>query len=359
MDKFTAAVIDQLDGVRVIANVAVGFDNIDVPAATRRKILLMNKPDVFNRHNCPIFSLWLEDRPRRVAWSKRHLFVHSGKWTKWRIDLWWARMCIITHSAFLVWGRRAGSGAAGSRVRHADSLSRRGACSRSGRERARRGIRERGATAAGIRFREPARTAAARDASHDGRGSVSHHEADRDSSEHVAPLTVGANQLEESPESSSPPIKSTSERSRWSGGSPQSQTRSQRDGACADCANVVQPQQRMPQVVEHAPEDDQVKRLGEPIGQLVHRRADVFHLRLQELHESADAEPVRVVDVDGDDPLGTPTLKLERRAGIGGPTSSTLQPARSAGRPAVSHNEVTGLAPGVHTPARARSAGAR
>src|SRR5438132_13038930 len=45
-DKFTAEVIAQLDGIKVIANVAVGFDNIDVPAATRKRILVTNTPDV-------------------------------------------------------------------------------------------------------------------------------------------------------------------------------------------------------------------------------------------------------------------------------------------------------------------------
>src|SRR5713226_7554672 len=45
-DKFSAAAIAELDGVQIIANVAVGFDNIDVPAATRKGILVTNTPDV-------------------------------------------------------------------------------------------------------------------------------------------------------------------------------------------------------------------------------------------------------------------------------------------------------------------------
>src|SRR5258708_36256963 len=36
MNRFSADVIDSLDGVKIIANVAVGMDNIDVPAATRK-----------------------------------------------------------------------------------------------------------------------------------------------------------------------------------------------------------------------------------------------------------------------------------------------------------------------------------
>src|SRR5215472_12811381 len=45
-DKFSSGVIDRLEGIRIIANVAVGFDNIDIGAATRRGILVTNTPDV-------------------------------------------------------------------------------------------------------------------------------------------------------------------------------------------------------------------------------------------------------------------------------------------------------------------------
>jgi lactate dehydrogenase-like 2-hydroxyacid dehydrogenase len=84
-DKFSAAVMDQLDGVRVIANVAVGFDNIDVPAATRRKIAVTNTPDVLTDTTADFAFALLMAAARRVV--EGHEFVHSGQWTKWRIDL--------------------------------------------------------------------------------------------------------------------------------------------------------------------------------------------------------------------------------------------------------------------------------
>lgn len=84
-DKFTAVVMDQLDGVRVIANVAVGFDNIDIPAATRRKILVTNTPDVLTDTTADFAFALLMAAARRVV--EGHRFVHSGRWTKWRIDL--------------------------------------------------------------------------------------------------------------------------------------------------------------------------------------------------------------------------------------------------------------------------------
>jgi lactate dehydrogenase-like 2-hydroxyacid dehydrogenase len=84
-DKFTAAVIDQLEGVRIIANVAVGFDNIDVPAATHRGILVTNTPDVLTDTTADFAFALLMAAARRVV--EGHQFLHAGKWSKWRIDL--------------------------------------------------------------------------------------------------------------------------------------------------------------------------------------------------------------------------------------------------------------------------------
>ena len=84
-DKFTAEVIDALEGVRVIANVAVGFDNIEVPAATRRGILVTNTPDVLTDTTADFAFALLLAAARRVV--EAHEFIHSGEWTQWRIDL--------------------------------------------------------------------------------------------------------------------------------------------------------------------------------------------------------------------------------------------------------------------------------
>src|SRR5689334_11516156 len=84
-DKFPPAVIDQLDGVRIIANVAVGFDNIDVAASTRQGILVTNTPDVLTETTADFAFALLLAAARRVA--EGHQFVHSGQWRRWTIDL--------------------------------------------------------------------------------------------------------------------------------------------------------------------------------------------------------------------------------------------------------------------------------
>jgi len=84
-DRFDAAVIDSLSGVRILANVAVGYDNIDVPAATRKGIQVTNTPDVLTDTTADFAFALLMAAARRVV--EGHHFVHSGQWKKWRIDL--------------------------------------------------------------------------------------------------------------------------------------------------------------------------------------------------------------------------------------------------------------------------------
>ncbi len=84
-DKFSAAVMDQLPGLRVISNVAVGYDNINIPAATARKILVTNTPDVLTDTTADFAFALLMAAARRVV--EGDAFLRSGQWRQWRIDL--------------------------------------------------------------------------------------------------------------------------------------------------------------------------------------------------------------------------------------------------------------------------------
>jgi gluconate 2-dehydrogenase len=84
-DKFDAAEIERFDGVRVISNVAVGFDNIDLAAATRRGVLVTNTPDVLTETTADLAFALLLAAARRIV--EGHQFVHSGRWRRWTIDL--------------------------------------------------------------------------------------------------------------------------------------------------------------------------------------------------------------------------------------------------------------------------------
>ena len=84
-DRFPAALLDQLPGLRVISNVAVGYDNIDVPAATARGILVTNTPEVLTETTADFAFTLLLATARRVV--EGDAFLRSGQWNQWAIDL--------------------------------------------------------------------------------------------------------------------------------------------------------------------------------------------------------------------------------------------------------------------------------
>jgi glyoxylate reductase len=85
VDKFTADVIGKLDpAVRVISNIAVGYDNIDVAAAAARGILATNTPGVLTDTTADFAFALIMATARRMV--EAHKFVESGQWKRWSID---------------------------------------------------------------------------------------------------------------------------------------------------------------------------------------------------------------------------------------------------------------------------------
>ena len=81
------AVLVQAPGLRVIANVGVGYDNVDVAACTRRGILVTNTAGVLEETTADLaFSLLLA-AARRIAEGDR--YVREGHWKKWEWGLLW------------------------------------------------------------------------------------------------------------------------------------------------------------------------------------------------------------------------------------------------------------------------------
>ncbi len=84
-DRLDDAQLSKLEGVKIVANVAVGYDNIDVNAATRRGILVTNTPDVLTDTTADLAFALMLAAARRIV--EAHKFVHSGQWRRWTIDL--------------------------------------------------------------------------------------------------------------------------------------------------------------------------------------------------------------------------------------------------------------------------------
>jgi glyoxylate reductase len=72
-------------GLRVVSNVAVGFNNIDVAAASRRGVVVTNTPDVLTETTADFAWALLMATARRVTEADR--YVRDGRWTQWEFQL--------------------------------------------------------------------------------------------------------------------------------------------------------------------------------------------------------------------------------------------------------------------------------
>ena len=80
-DRIDAALLDAAPSLRVIANVAVGYDNIDVAAATARHIPVGNTPGVLTETTADLAFALILACARRVVEAER--FVRDGRWRTW------------------------------------------------------------------------------------------------------------------------------------------------------------------------------------------------------------------------------------------------------------------------------------
>jgi D-3-phosphoglycerate dehydrogenase len=82
--RFDTELLNQLDSVRIIANIGVGFDNVDITAASQRGVLVSNTPDVLTETTADFAFALLLAAARRVVEANRYLF--EGRWRKGAID---------------------------------------------------------------------------------------------------------------------------------------------------------------------------------------------------------------------------------------------------------------------------------
>ena len=80
-DRIDAALMDGAPRLKIISNLAVGYDNIDVPAATTRGILVGNTPGVLTETTADLAFSLLMAAARRVVEADR--YTRSGKWKTW------------------------------------------------------------------------------------------------------------------------------------------------------------------------------------------------------------------------------------------------------------------------------------
>ena len=84
-ERIDAEVLAACPDLKICANMAVGYNNFDVPAMTARGVQATNAPDVLTETTADFGFALLMATARRVSESERYL--RAGHWTKWSYDM--------------------------------------------------------------------------------------------------------------------------------------------------------------------------------------------------------------------------------------------------------------------------------
>lgn len=80
-ERVDGDLLDRHPSIRVVSNFAVGFDNVDVDAATARNVAVCNTPGVLTQATAEFAFTLLVSAARRVVEADR--YVRDGNWQTW------------------------------------------------------------------------------------------------------------------------------------------------------------------------------------------------------------------------------------------------------------------------------------
>ena len=83
-DRIDAALLDANPQLRAVCNMAVGYNNFDIPALTARGVLATNTPDVLTETTADFGFALMMAAARRMMESEHSL--RRGEWTRWSYD---------------------------------------------------------------------------------------------------------------------------------------------------------------------------------------------------------------------------------------------------------------------------------
>jgi len=84
-ERIDDALLGAAPGLRICANMAVGFNNFDVQAMNKARVVGTNTPDVLTETTADLGFALLMAAARRLAESEH--FLRAGQWTRWSYDL--------------------------------------------------------------------------------------------------------------------------------------------------------------------------------------------------------------------------------------------------------------------------------
>jgi len=82
-DRIDEAVLSQCPDLKIVSNIAVGYNNIDVPACTRHGVMVTNTPGVLDDTTADFTWTLLLATARRLIEADQHL--RSSQWNGWKL----------------------------------------------------------------------------------------------------------------------------------------------------------------------------------------------------------------------------------------------------------------------------------
>ena len=85
-DRIDAGLIERCPRLKVVANIAVGYNNIDLAACTARGVLATNTPGVLDDSTADLAWALMLGAARRLTELERR--IRAGEWKGWRLKQW-------------------------------------------------------------------------------------------------------------------------------------------------------------------------------------------------------------------------------------------------------------------------------
>ena len=82
-DRIDDALLAKSPRLKVVANIAVGYNNIDVPASTARGVMVTNTPGVLDDSTADLAFALILATARRL--TEAEAYVRAGKWQGWHL----------------------------------------------------------------------------------------------------------------------------------------------------------------------------------------------------------------------------------------------------------------------------------
>ena len=82
-DRIDEAVLSQCPDLKIVSNLAVGYNNIDVQACTRHRVMVTNTPGVLDDTTADFTWTLILGTARRVV--EADLYLRSSQWSGWKL----------------------------------------------------------------------------------------------------------------------------------------------------------------------------------------------------------------------------------------------------------------------------------